>query len=856
MNQTLLFDDPKPIAPDFVSATGITPRRYQQDAIESVFDAFGKGNGAMVRLPTGCGKTIVGTLIAAQWIEQSDNHHVMVIAHERQLIWQFAQEIEDVTGIGPGIEMAEERVSSWAMPKIIIASRATLVSRTIINEEGVEVPVSRLFKFDHSINWLLIWDEAHRHAHKLSSVTHIVDWFEQNPNSKQIGLTATPERTDKTTLARMFPIIASDYRLYDMGGGPCAVTDGWAVPYDQRFITVDGVDFNELRTIAGDFDQNELDEALRKQETLAKLCEPMHELVGNRRTLIFCVTVQMAQDVVCYLNAKEGCTVAKCLHGKVPEDERRVVYREHKRDGFQYLVVCGLCVAGGTLVLTDKGEVPIEDVTTGMKLWDGVEFVSHNGVISKGVKPVIEYAGLIATGEHNAWTDGGWRSLAACKQQRLEIRVSAIEGEAVFESDGYYRGSDSSRQSAAGWIRSKMRWLRKGERQICLRNQAGPGWLQAMFQVFGCSELVANAVSFCTKAVRKSKRQALQGLRWARNQVQFCFASGNGTVDHEQPWAAQEPNYRSQGQHRTLRAGQHQVGQPERASEQSETSESRLYEEPERDTKAEVYDILNAGPRNRFTANGLIISNCREGYNDPGIAAIAVFRPTKSRPLAEQMKGRGCRPLKGLVDGFKTAAERVEAIANSAKPNCLIVDMVGVSGLGGCATTAHIYANGLPDEVVDRANKNALKCDGPIDMPKLLDEAAEELKEEEAQRKLARQRATEEAAEKRRVRDEKAQRKADRLAKLDPSVRYSTSLIGQAGNSGVRRGVGQGSGVLTFGKFKGRKITDCPSYYQRWMKKKMPGKYWSIMKAGESHEPGQATRSVEDINRMFDGVIE
>ena len=50
---------------------------------------------------------------------------------------------------------------------------------------------------------------------------------------------------------------------------------------------------------------------------------------------------------------------------------------------------------------------------------------------------------------------------------------------------------------------------------------------------------------------------------------------------------------------------------------------------------------------------------CREGYNDPGVGAIAVFRPTKSRSLAEQMKGRGSRPLRGLVDGLETAEERL-----------------------------------------------------------------------------------------------------------------------------------------------------------------------------------------------------
>ena len=42
------------------------------------------------------------------------------------------------------------------------------------------------------------------------------------------------------------------------------------------------------------------------------------------------------------------------------------------------------CIAEGSLVLTDRGEVPIEQVTTEMKVWDGAEWVSHEGVVYRG----------------------------------------------------------------------------------------------------------------------------------------------------------------------------------------------------------------------------------------------------------------------------------------------------------------------------------------------------------------------------------------------------------------------------------------------------------------------------------------
>src|SRR5262249_48246868 len=108
---------------------------------------------------------------------------------------------------------------------------------------------SRLHKFDWRLNWLVIFDEAHRHAHSLVSVGHIVGWFDQNPVSRRSGLTATPKRSDGKSIGhKMFPGVAVDYPLYHVTK-PCAVQDGWAVPYVQRYIEVEGVDFRKLKKI-------------------------------------------------------------------------------------------------------------------------------------------------------------------------------------------------------------------------------------------------------------------------------------------------------------------------------------------------------------------------------------------------------------------------------------------------------------------------------------------------------------------------------------------------------------------------------------------------------------------------------
>lgn len=61
------------------------------------------------------------------------------------------------------------------------------------------------------------------------------------------------------------------------------------------------------------------------------------------------------------------------------------------------------CIAEGSLVLTDRGLTPIENVGIADKVWDGVEFVRHEGVVYKGQKEVMHYDGLTATPDHKVW---------------------------------------------------------------------------------------------------------------------------------------------------------------------------------------------------------------------------------------------------------------------------------------------------------------------------------------------------------------------------------------------------------------------------------------------------------------------
>ena len=142
----------------------MVPRDYQQHAIDETFRLWAEGHvGALCRLPTGAGKTLTGAMIADIWLQKSEDNRVLILAHERQLIDQFAQEVEEILHIRPAIEMGS--IHCTGCEKIIVGSRQTLYVKRGEDDQDR----SRLFKFRHELNWLVICDESHRWTRHMSS---------------------------------------------------------------------------------------------------------------------------------------------------------------------------------------------------------------------------------------------------------------------------------------------------------------------------------------------------------------------------------------------------------------------------------------------------------------------------------------------------------------------------------------------------------------------------------------------------------------------------------------------------------------------------------------------------------------
>ena len=66
------------------------------------------------------------------------------------------------------------------------------------------------------------------------------------------------------------------------------------------------------------------------------------------------------------------------------------------------------CIGYNTPVLTNTGWRPIQTVTPQDLLWDGVEWVAHEGLVYKGEKDTLTCGGVQMTADHRVLTNVGW----------------------------------------------------------------------------------------------------------------------------------------------------------------------------------------------------------------------------------------------------------------------------------------------------------------------------------------------------------------------------------------------------------------------------------------------------------------
>ena len=124
------------------------------------------------------------------------------------------------------------------------------------------------------------------------------------------------------------------------------------------------------------------------------------------------------------------------------------------------------CLAAGTLVLTDRGWVAIEEVRPSDLVHDGEEFVVHGGTVCKAVQACVAIDGVFMTPDHEVLTNDGW---IPASQNPEPYRPNIWHANSV-ESGAQQRTKKKLAVSVRMWRAVRKGWNRGKERSETRRH--------------------------------------------------------------------------------------------------------------------------------------------------------------------------------------------------------------------------------------------------------------------------------------------------------------------------------------------------------------------------------------------------
>jgi superfamily II DNA or RNA helicase len=287
-------------------------RPYQKEAIE-VIKSTKEGDSTLIALPTGTGKAI----LTADVVSSAEGRSLIVVP-STELREQGKDKIDlfdDSLNVG-FVQSKMDDVSS----KVIIATRQSLT-------HGKSTRIERML--EHGEFEYLFFDEVHNAVDQLVKIKQKI-----NSNVKIIGLSATPY----SDLGKLFKGI--DYRQ--------SILDMIEQEYlcePKALYVYSKTDLSEVRTIAGEFNQKQLEETVNNSERNDLVVKAYQEYAKDRKsTLIFSSGISHSIDLTKDFN-KAGI-YCKSVDSTNSDLERDTIIEEFRSGKLPVLVNVSILMLG------------------------------------------------------------------------------------------------------------------------------------------------------------------------------------------------------------------------------------------------------------------------------------------------------------------------------------------------------------------------------------------------------------------------------------------------------------------------------------------------------------------------------
>lgn len=246
---------------------------HQKSFVADVQSSFIQHDRVLGVSPTGSGKTIMASELVKRFRGKT-----LFLADAKELVYQGADKIGRYLGEEVGVEMAQSSVDPADNHRVIVAT-----------SQSIGQP-SRLEKYPPDRFDYIIVDEAHRNTLGVYP-SRIFGHFH---DAKVLGVTATPFRTDKRSLAHVYETIAHEIKLIDL------IRDGYLSRITVKTVPVN-ISLRDVRVTAGDYNDRDIGDALEPH--LLKLAEVLKENAEDRKTVVFLPLIETSRQFVRCLNS-------------------------------------------------------------------------------------------------------------------------------------------------------------------------------------------------------------------------------------------------------------------------------------------------------------------------------------------------------------------------------------------------------------------------------------------------------------------------------------------------------------------------------------------------------------------------
>ena len=299
------------------------------------------------------------------------------------------------------------------------------------------------------------------------------------------------------------------------------------------------------------------------------------------------------------------------------------------------------CFAEDTPVLTDRGIKRIVDVQPDDRVWDGVEWANHQGVLGRGVRPVVNVAGIEVTPDplirtNETWTPAG--VLATCEStlSRALATGSAslpwsasvevpVVGSVRFSSSAHVETTWRSWKRTCEAARRRAATGAPSRKRPTPENTTGVTWTSSltMCTAGGCSTESRRAST--AAGIQTTRRTPTMGV-----EASACGLSGSRSVGVFSPiwsrWTAGMSLVWSWIASTWIKATSRATCASSPSRPTSTTGAACNNFKLESPNLKPVFDIALVGVRNRFTiltqSGWLLVHNC--GYQG-GVSGFQTF---------------------------------------------------------------------------------------------------------------------------------------------------------------------------------------------------------------------------------------